>query len=69
MLKNSQGIHAPLRLKMERNSARHVKIHFYPTALKGCRGIVFTHGVRIGGRSGGWLGGGKKFVWPVSQKL
>ena len=22
---------------------------FYPTALKGCRGIVFTHGVRIGG--------------------
>ena len=26
---------------------------FYPTALKGCRGIVFTHGVRMGGRSGG----------------
>ena len=26
---------------------------FYPTALKGCRGIVFTHGVRRGGRSGG----------------
>ena len=23
---------------------------FYPTALKGCRGIVFTHGVRMGGR-------------------
>ena len=22
----------------------------YPTALKGCRGIVFTHGVRMGGR-------------------
>ena len=22
---------------------------FYPTALKGCRGIVFTHGVRMGG--------------------
>ena len=22
-------------------------IHFYPTALKGCWGIVFTHGVRI----------------------
>ena len=22
----------------------------YPTALKGCRGIVFTHGVRAGGR-------------------
>ena len=28
---------------------------FYPTALKGCRGIVFTHGVRMGG----WAGGGK----------
>ena len=25
----------------------------YPTALKGCRGIVFTHGVRMGGRPGG----------------
>ena len=24
---------------------------FYPTALKGCQGIVFTHGVRIGSRS------------------
>ena len=28
-------------------------IHFYPTALKGCWGIVFTHGVRMGGRAGG----------------
>ena len=26
---------------------------FYPTALKGCRGIVFTHGVRIGGQGTG----------------
>ena len=24
--------------------------HFYPTALKGCQGIAFTHGVRMGGR-------------------
>ena len=23
--------------------------HFYPTALKGCLSIVFTHGVRMGG--------------------
>ena len=23
---------------------------FYPTALKGCQGIVFIHGVRMGGR-------------------
>ena len=37
---------------------------FYPTALKGCWGIVFTHGVRMGGRAGG----GKKFVRAVSQK-
>ena len=27
---------------------------FYPTVLKGCRGIVFTHGIRMGGRMGGW---------------
>ena len=26
---------------------------FYPTALKGCRGFVFTHGVRMGGRAAG----------------
>ena len=37
---------------------------FYPTALKGCRGIVFTHGVQMGGRAGSR----KKFVWPVSRK-
>ena len=34
---------------------------FYPTALKGCQGIVFTHGR--------WAGSGKKFVRAVSQKL
>ena len=32
--------------------------NFYPTALKGCRGIVFTHGVRMGGQAGGGGGGG-----------
>ena len=37
--------------------------HFYPTALKGCWGIVFTHGVRMGGRAAG-----KEFVRAVSQK-
>ena len=26
---------------------------FYPTALKGCQGIVFTHDVRMGGRVAG----------------
>ena len=42
-----------------------LKHDFYPTALKGCRGIIFTHGVRMGKRAGG----GKKFVRGVSQKL
>ena len=32
---------------------------FYPTALKGCWGIVFTHGVRMGERAGVRAGGGK----------
>ena len=27
--------------------------NFYPTTLKGCQGIVFTHGVRMGGRAAG----------------
>ena len=26
-------------------------VSFYSTALKGCRGIVFTHGVRMDGRA------------------
>ena len=29
------------------------RFHFYPTALKDCRGIVFTHGVRMGRRAAG----------------
>ena len=41
------------------------KICFYPTALKGCRDIVFT---LVSGWVGGWLGGGKKFVRPISRK-
>ena len=37
---------------------KHVQCaNFYPTALKGCRGIVFTHGVRMGGRASGRVGG------------
>ena len=40
------------------------KNHFYPTTLKGCRGIVFTQSVWVGG----WVGGGKKYVWAVCQK-
>ena len=45
---------------------------FYPTALKGCWGIVFTHGVRMGGRAsgraGGWAGGrhGVTLIWPLT---
>ena len=35
---------------------------FHPTALKGCRGIVFTHGVRMGGRAGGQVGGRREIV-------
>ena len=30
-----------------------VKCGFYPTALKCCRGIVFTHGVWMGSLAGG----------------
>ena len=37
---------------------------FFLATLKGCRGIVFTHGVWMDGRAGS----GKKFVWAVSQK-
>ena len=30
---------------------------FYPTTLKGCGGIIFTHGVRMGIRAVGLVGG------------
>ena len=30
-----------------------INFHFNPTALKGCRGIVFTHDVRMGGHPRG----------------
>ena len=30
-----------------------ITIQFLPHSLKGCRGIVFTHGVRMGGRVAG----------------
>ena len=46
----------------------HLIAYCYPTALKGCRGIVFTHGVRMGGRAGIRADGGKKFVRAVSHK-
>ena len=36
-------------------------VFYYPTALKGCRGIVSPMVY-------GWAGGVKKFVRPVSQK-
>ena len=42
-------------------------LDIYPTALKGCWGIVFTHGVRMGVRVGG-RAAGKEFVRAVSQK-
>ena len=45
-----------------------VLLAFYPTALKGCWGIVFTHGVRMGGRpvgqAGGRVGGRREKVCP-----
>ena len=45
-------------LKMEKEKIcgkkeNNVQNDFYPTALKGCWGIVFTHGVRMGRRVGG----------------
>ena len=41
---------ALVRMSLRFGSLLKPIISFYPTALKGCRGIVFTHGVRMGGR-------------------
>ena len=40
-------------LSLQTNAVALVKFCCYPTPLKGCRGIVFTHGVWMGGRAGG----------------
>ena len=48
-----------------------VMANFYPTELKGCPGIVFSHGIWMGGwASGGAVGRavGEKFLRAVSQK-
>ena len=37
---------------------------FYLTALKGCRGIVFTHGVRMGGQASWRVCGRREKVCP-----
>ena len=50
------------------NTAPSLNKDFYPTALKGCHGIVFTHSVWMGQWVGVLVGAGKKFVWAVSQK-
>ena len=36
---------------------------FYPTALNGCWGIVFTHGVWMVGRAGVRAGGWASWSW------
>ena len=53
------------RYLMETSCNRVLFMHFYPIALKGCQGIVFIHGVQMGGWVAGWR---EKFVRPVSQK-
>ena len=40
------------------------KNHFYPTTLKGCRGIVFTQGVWVSG----WVAGKSMFGLYVRNR-
>ena len=37
--------------------------------LKGCRGIVYTHGVRMGGRVGGGVGESLSVLYLRNRKL
>ena len=46
------GVHMVVQMFVVYILQRNCKV-FYPTALKGCPGIFFTHGVRMGGRAGG----------------
>ena len=47
----------PISIHMSQLLSTGRPISSYPTALKGCWGIVFTHGVRMGGRAGVRAGG------------
>ena len=63
------AIHGVILNQINRDYFVHVSLSFrglYPTNLKGSLGIVFTHGVGIGG--GRQAGSGKKFAWAVFQK-
>ena len=49
-----------ITVKVSKKFASSSQNGFYPTALKGCRGIVFTHGVQMGW----WAGGRCEKVCP-----
>ena len=42
---------------------------YYPTALKGCLGIVFTHGVQMVGGGGGGGGGSLSGLYLRNRKV
>ena len=42
---------------------------YYPTALNGCWGIVFTHGVRMVGHPGGWAGNSLSGLYLRNRKV
>ena len=39
--------------KLYSNNFTGISLIVYPTAIKGCEGIVFIHGIQMGGRAGG----------------
>ena len=43
-------------------------LQFYPTAYKGCAGIIFTHFEWAGVLAGQVAAGRKKFVWAVTMR-
>ena len=58
----------PFTNYMDWIAATGYNLSFYPTALKGCAGVIFNHGLRMSGHLGGRVRSGKMLVHSVSQK-
>ena len=57
------------KLRDYKRNKINISSNFYPTAIKGWAGLVFTHGVRMGGRSKGQVVGKSLSRWYLRNHM